>query len=98
METKKFKGNSGRLKGWQLVSFRESYKNKVEYGISLFKIELIEDAAEAVGSFYKKKHLGTFGKLATLSFNGNKTITTGSGGAIISVSYTHLTLPTKRIV
>ena len=45
------------------------------------KIELIEDAAEAVGSYYKNKHLGTFGRIGVLSFNGNKTITTGAGGA-----------------
>ena len=50
----------------------------------LFKIELIEDAAEAVGSYYKNKHLGTFGKFGILSFNGNKTITTGAGGALIT--------------
>lgn len=49
-----------------------------------FKIILIEDAAEAVGSFYKKKHLGTFGDAGVLSFNGNKPITCGSGGMILS--------------
>ena len=51
-----------------------------------FKIELIEDAAEALGSFYKGKHVGCFGKLGVLSFNGNKIITTGGGGAIITNS------------
>ena len=50
----------------------------------LNKIELIEDAAEAVGSYYKNKHLGTFGRIGVLSFNGNKTITTGAGGALIT--------------
>ena len=49
-----------------------------------FKLKIIEDAAEAVGSFYQKKHLGTFGDLGCLSFNGNKIITTGGGGAIIT--------------
>lgn len=49
----------------------------------LFKIKLVEDAAEAIGSFYKKKHLGTYGEIGILSFNGNKTITTGSGGALL---------------
>ena len=44
-----------------------------------FKLEIIEDAAEALGSFYKNKHVGTFGKLGIISFNGNKTITTGGG-------------------
>ena len=42
-------------------------------------IELIEDAAESIGSLYKGKHTGTFGKIGVLSFNGNKTITTGGG-------------------
>jgi perosamine synthetase len=49
-----------------------------------FKLELIEDAAESLGSFYKGKHTGTSGKLSALSFNGNKTITTGGGGAILT--------------
>lgn len=51
---------------------------------NFFKIKLIEDAAEAIGTFYKKKHLGTFGKCGVLSFNGNKTITTGAGGALLT--------------
>jgi len=50
-----------------------------EYGIPL-----IEDAAESLGSYYHGKHTGTFGKLAAFSFNGNKTITTGGGGMIIT--------------
>jgi len=45
---------------------------------------LIEDAAESVGSFYKKKHTGTFGELGVFSFNGNKIITSGGGGCIIT--------------
>ncbi|NTZ20261.1 LegC family aminotransferase [Paenibacillus sp. JMULE4] len=49
-----------------------------------YKLELIEDAAESLGSFYKKRHTGTFGKIATISFNGNKVITTGGGGAILT--------------
>ena len=49
-----------------------------------FNIKIIEDAAEALGSFYKKKHLGTFSEAGILSFNGNKTITCGGGGAIIT--------------
>jgi perosamine synthetase len=48
------------------------------------RIELIEDAAESVGSLYKGRHTGTFGRLSALSFNGNKTITTGGGGAILT--------------
>ena len=49
-----------------------------------FRLKIIEDAAEAVGSFYKKRHLGTFGDVGCLSFNGNKIITTGGGGAVIT--------------
>jgi perosamine synthetase len=49
-----------------------------------FGISLIEDAAESLGSFYKGKHTGTIGKLGAFSFNGNKTITTGGGGMIVT--------------
>jgi perosamine synthetase len=49
-----------------------------------FNIALVEDAAESLGSYYHGKHTGTFGLLGTLSFNGNKTITTGGGGAILT--------------
>lgn len=49
-----------------------------------YHIPLIEDAAESLGSFYKGKHSGTFGLFGTLSFNGNKTITTGGGGMILT--------------
>ena len=44
---------------------------------------LIEDAAESLGSLYKGKHTGTFGRFGALSFNGNKTITTGGGGMLL---------------
>lgn len=49
-----------------------------------YRLVLVEDAAESLGSFYKDKHTGTFGKLAALSFNGNKIVTTGGGGAILT--------------
>jgi len=49
-----------------------------------YKLALVEDAAESLGSTYHGKHTGTFGLLGTLSFNGNKTITTGGGGAILT--------------
>lgn len=49
-----------------------------------FGIPLVEDAAEALGSLWRGKHCGTFGLLGTLSFNGNKIITCGGGGAIIT--------------
>lgn len=48
-----------------------------------YHIELIEDAAESVGSLYKGRHTGTFAKISALSFNGNKTITTGGGGMLL---------------
>ena len=49
-----------------------------------YNIDVIEDAAESLGSYFKGKHTGTFGKFGTLSFNGNKTITTGGGGMILT--------------
>lgn len=49
-----------------------------------FKLVVIEDAAESLGSFYKGRHTGRTGKLAALSFNGNKIVTTGGGGAILT--------------
>ena len=49
-----------------------------------FNLVMVEDAAEAIGSYYKNQHVGTFGLIGTLSFNGNKTITTGGGGAILT--------------
>lgn len=50
-----------------------------EYGIPV-----VEDAAESLGSAFKGKHTGTFGQMGVFSFNGNKTITCGGGGAIIT--------------
>ncbi|MBF0219312.1 MAG: LegC family aminotransferase [Gammaproteobacteria bacterium] len=49
-----------------------------------FNLVVVEDAAESLGSYYRGQHTGTFGLLGTLSFNGNKTITTGGGGAILT--------------
>jgi len=49
-----------------------------------YSLILIEDAAESLGSFYKEKHTGTFGKAAIFSFNGNKLVTTGGGGMVIT--------------
>lgn len=67
-----------------------------------FEIPLIEDAAESLGSYYQSKHTGTFGKLGAFSFNGNKTITTGGGGMIITNDETiakrakHITTTAKQ--
>lgn len=49
-----------------------------------FNLALVEDAAESMGSYYHGQHTGTFGLMGTLSFNGNKSITTGGGGAILT--------------
>jgi perosamine synthetase len=49
-----------------------------------FGLEMVEDAAESLGSLYKGVHTGNRGRVAALSFNGNKTITTGGGGAILT--------------
>jgi len=68
-----------------------------------FSLILIEDAAESLGSFYKGYHTGTYGLLSALSFNGNKTVTTGGGGAILTndkhlAEYAkHLTTTAKKI-
>jgi perosamine synthetase len=51
---------------------------------SQYKLELVEDAAESLGSYYKGWHTGTLGKASAISFNGNKTITTGGGGAVLT--------------
>lgn len=67
-----------------------------------FRLPLVEDAAESLGSFYHGRHTGTFGLLGTLSFNGNKVVTTGGGGAILIQNEElarhakHLTTTAKR--
>lgn len=64
-------------------------------------IKLVEDAAESLGSFYKGQHTGTFGDVGTLSFNGNKIMTTGGGGMILAdgslgIRAKHLTTTAKK--
>jgi len=49
-----------------------------------YNIKLVEDAAESLGSFYKEQHTGTIGELSAISFNGNKIITAGGGGMILT--------------
>ncbi|HNV52730.1 MAG TPA: DegT/DnrJ/EryC1/StrS family aminotransferase, partial [Tenuifilaceae bacterium] len=48
-----------------------------------YNIPVVEDAAESLGSYYKGKHTGNFGKVGVLSFNGNKVLTTGGGGMLL---------------
>jgi perosamine synthetase len=66
-----------------------------------FHIHVVEDAAESLGSFYKNKHTGTFGKIGVLSFNGNKILTTGGGGMLLfqdetlAIKAKHLTTQAK---
>ena len=75
--------------------------DKIKTICNKYNILLIEDAAESLGSFYKNKHTGTFGQLGTLSFNGNKIITAGGGGCIVTndkslaVKAKHLTTTAK---
>lgn len=67
-----------------------------------FGLCMVEDAAESLGSFYQGRHTGLWGHCAALSFNGNKTLTTGGGGAILTSSWQlaqrakHLTTTAKR--
>lgn len=67
-----------------------------------YRLTLVEDAAESLGSFYRGRHTGRTGKLAALSFNGNKIVTTGGGGAILTDDEElgrlarHLTTTAKR--
>ncbi|HHH50492.1 MAG TPA: LegC family aminotransferase [Saprospiraceae bacterium] len=49
-----------------------------------YNIPVVEDSTEALGSYFKKKHAGTFGKMGCFSFNGNKIISTGGGGVIVT--------------
>lgn len=64
-------GNMGNID--QLMALAQKYN-----------LEIIEDSTEALGSFYKGRHAGTFGKIGVFSFNGNKIISTGGGGVIVT--------------
>jgi len=58
--------------------------DRLNYISKRYKLTVIEDAAEAIGSYYKSKHAGTLGTIGIISFNGNKLITTGGGGIILT--------------
>ena len=61
--------------------------NKLRNITKKYKLEIIEDAAGALGSFYNNKHVGISSRTSILSFNGNKIVTTGMGGAILLKNY-----------
>jgi perosamine synthetase len=95
LSSKKFEYKNGKLinkitkKIIKVIIITHSYGYSAEIKKLLqiakkYKLILIEDAAETIGSSYEKKKLGTFGDFSILSFNGNKTITTGAGGLIIT--------------
>ena len=69
---------------------------------SVHNIDIIEDATESIGSKYKGKHTGSFGKVGCFSFNGNKIITSGGGGMVVTENNTlakrvrHLTTQAKN--
>ena len=75
--------------------------DKIKDICNQYHIRVIEDAAESFGSWYKNQHTGTFGELGVMSFNGNKIITAGGGGCIITNNETlakkakHLTTTAK---
>ncbi len=58
--------------------------NEIKTVADRYDIPVIEDAAEGMGSLYNGRHVGTFGDIGILSFNGNKIITTSGGGALLS--------------
>ncbi len=85
------KGIRNRLTGRHIAAIvpMHTYGHPVDMDLLIevanrYKIPVVEDSAESLGSFYKGKHTGTFGKLGILSFNGNKIVTTGGGGAILT--------------
>ena len=60
------------------------YIDRIIEVCNAYHISVVEDAAESLGSYYKGKHTGSFGKAGIFSFNGNKTVTSGGGGAIVT--------------
>lgn len=58
--------------------------NRLMFIAEKFRLKIVEDATESLGSYYKQKHSGTFGVFGCISFNGNKIITTGGGGIILT--------------
>ena len=81
------KKTTNKTKALILVSLNGRYPSKVEKLIAFCKeksIVIIEDAAQSLGSYYKGKHIGTYGDIGSFSFSMPKIITTGQGGALIT--------------
>ncbi|WP_234733903.1 LegC family aminotransferase [Tellurirhabdus bombi] len=85
-ETCYYKKNNRRIKAiipvhllGNMCDMQQLHRLAIQYGLTI-----VEDAACSLGSFQKEKHSGTFGLTGTLSFNSNKIITTGGGGAILT--------------
>lgn len=79
--------NSGRIIRGIVPMHTFGHPSRIDSLVELandFGIFVVEDSAEAIGSKFRGKHTGTFGTMGILSFNGNKTITTGGGGAILT--------------
>lgn len=84
---KTFNKKTGRLISAIIPMHTYGHPAKIDQLLKISKeynLNLVEDAAESLGSFYNKKHTGTFGEIGILSFNGNKIITTGGGGALLT--------------
>lgn len=82
-----FNKNTGKKISACVPMHTFGFPSKIDEIVSIcnkYNIPVVEDAAESLGSFYKKQHTGTFGLLGTFSFNGNKTITSGGGGCIVT--------------
>ena len=81
-----FNKNTGRRVKCCVPMYTFGHPMKIDELVEIcneYHLELVEDAAESIGSFYKGQHTGTFGKIGVISFNGNKTITTGGGGILL---------------
>jgi perosamine synthetase len=78
---------TGKKLGAIVVMHTFGHPSNIELALKLsfdFKVPIVEDAAESLGSFYQGKHTGTFGNSAAISFNGNKIITAGGGGVFLT--------------
>jgi hypothetical protein len=83
-EYEKEKRRISRLEKKQKKIEEDKYRNNAVELCKKYKVTLIEDAAESLGTTYKGKFTGTFGDYGILSFNGNKIITTSGGGMLLS--------------